>query len=163
MDLLQDETKFSLIKEDPYKISLRLEDKVNRILRNLKENNSIDEATYTNLYTSGSSPGYGLPKVHKDNLPLRPIVSTYNTHNYNLCNRVERNRHFSWICLALWYFYGAICYIEAQARIWNYIDVQRFLKAIIKCKKWEKNRSNLIFFADIWKLKNNEILALMHM
>ena len=27
---------------------------------------------------------YGLAKTHKANIPLRPIVSTYKTHNFNL-------------------------------------------------------------------------------
>ena len=27
---------------------------------------------------------YGLPKIHKANLPLRPIVSFVNSHTYNL-------------------------------------------------------------------------------
>ncbi|XP_066944595.1 uncharacterized protein [Macrobrachium rosenbergii] len=35
---------------------------------------------------SGSSYGimYGLPKIHKDNIPLRPILSSINTPNYKL-------------------------------------------------------------------------------
>ncbi|XP_063590260.1 uncharacterized protein LOC134767143 [Penaeus indicus] len=37
------------------------------------------------LSTSRSQPGllYGLPKVHKPNVPLRPTVSSFGTFNYN--------------------------------------------------------------------------------
>lgn len=46
---------------------------------------SIGESTYNFLSTSGFQPGmlYGLPKVHKPNIPLRPIISSIGTFNYN--------------------------------------------------------------------------------
>ena len=38
---------------------------------------------------------YGLTKVHKDNLPVRPIISNIGTYNYNLAKYLsevlERN------------------------------------------------------------------------
>ncbi|XP_069976576.1 uncharacterized protein [Penaeus vannamei] len=63
---------------------LKLEDKLNRLLRPIKE--TINGATYNSILASGSRPGclYGLPKVHKTGTPLRPIVSSINTFNYNL-------------------------------------------------------------------------------
>ena len=35
---------------------------------------------------SGSRAGvlYGLPKIHKDGIPIRPIISAVNTYNYEL-------------------------------------------------------------------------------
>ncbi|XP_070000276.1 uncharacterized protein [Penaeus vannamei] len=62
---------------------LYLEDKLKRLLRTIKS--SIDASTYNFLSTSGSKPGllYGLPKVHKPNIPLRPIISSIGTFNYN--------------------------------------------------------------------------------
>ena len=43
-------------------------------------------ATYKELYVSGSNLGilYGLPKVHKENYPMRPILSACNTPGYGL-------------------------------------------------------------------------------
>ena len=37
------------------------------------------------MYTSGTKPGilYGLPKVHKRDVPLRPILSSIGTAGYN--------------------------------------------------------------------------------
>ena len=46
---------------------------------------------YTTLIPSGSKPGklYGLAKVHKDNTPLRPIVSMVGTPEYKLAKYLD--------------------------------------------------------------------------
>ena len=68
------------------KHTLNLEDKANRLIKKLKENNCISEREYKSLYVVGSSPGvmYGLPKIHKENNPMRPVVSSINTPFYKL-------------------------------------------------------------------------------
>ena len=40
---------------------------------------------YAALILSGSKPGklYGLARVHKDNTPLKPVVSTVGTPEYS--------------------------------------------------------------------------------
>ena len=40
------------------------------------------------MFASGSLPGvlYGLPKIHKLNCPIRPILSAIGTFNYNCAN-----------------------------------------------------------------------------
>ena len=83
-EILQDITKFKLLKEDWFKCILRLEDKLNRLLRAIKT--KLTDEVYGWLYASGSTPGvlYGLPKVHKDGCPIRPILSAIGTFNYNL-------------------------------------------------------------------------------
>ena len=45
---------------------------------------------YKPCYPSGSRLGflYGLPKVHKDDLPLRPILSACSTYNFNLSKAI---------------------------------------------------------------------------
>lgn len=60
------------------------ENKLNRILRPLKE--TINEATYNSNLAVGSrlSCLYGFPKIHKIGTSLGPIVSSINTFNYNL-------------------------------------------------------------------------------
>ena len=84
--ILQDSEKFSNITCDAYSYILRHEDKVNRLLRKLQKEGAINEYTFHSLYSSGSQPGimYGLPKVHKPEVPLRPILSAIGTHNYNI-------------------------------------------------------------------------------
>ena len=52
----------------------------------MKRAGKITDSIYRHLYASGSSPGilYGLPKIHKPDVPLRPILAAYNTAMYNL-------------------------------------------------------------------------------
>ncbi len=82
--ILNDKTKFKVIKADWLKRIISLEDKLNRILRTLK--NKLTDVTYNYLFTSGSTPGilYSLPKVHYEGYPIRPILTAINTFNYNL-------------------------------------------------------------------------------
>ena len=85
--ILNDKSKFKQIQHiDPLQLILRCEDKINRFLRQLKTSKTITPITYSTLSTSGSTPGiiYGLPKTHKPNHPLRPILSACNTPNYNI-------------------------------------------------------------------------------
>ena len=60
------------------------ENKLNRILRKLLKQGHITREIYDDLFVSGSRPGffYGLPKIHKPNAPLRPIISGVGTFCY---------------------------------------------------------------------------------
>ena len=82
--VLSDQTKFTEIGQPEFSIIFRLEDKINRTVKQFKDEGMIDELTYQSLYSSGSSYGilYGLPKVHKENVPLRPILAAYNAPNF---------------------------------------------------------------------------------
>ena len=46
---------------------------------------------YAKLIPSGSKPGklYGQAKVHKSNVPLRPVVSMVDTPEYNLAKYLD--------------------------------------------------------------------------
>jgi hypothetical protein len=83
-NILSDRSKFIVLKEDCYKITRSLEEKLNRILRPLKD--SLGNTVYNNIRACGSAIGtmYGLCKIHKAGNPLRPIVSSVNTFNYKL-------------------------------------------------------------------------------
>ena len=83
-EILQDATKFRSLSEDWFKCVLRLEDRLNRFLRTVKT--KLGDNVYNWLFASGSTPGilYGLPKVHKEGCPIRPILSAIGTFNYNL-------------------------------------------------------------------------------
>ena len=52
----------------------------------MKKEKIIDDPLYQQLYPSGSRPGvlYGLPKVHKKGVPMRPILSSIGTCGYNI-------------------------------------------------------------------------------
>ena len=86
-NILSDATNFeNHPHDDPITKTLRIEDKINRNLKKLKENGIITESEYRQLFATGTSPGvmYGLPKIHKENIPVRPILSSTNTPNYKL-------------------------------------------------------------------------------
>ena len=82
--ILDDRSKFKEINTDAPTHLLKMEDKLNRLLRSIKT--SIGEAVYNTLTISGSVAGYlyGLPKIHKEGNPLRPIISAIGTFNYKL-------------------------------------------------------------------------------
>ena len=88
--ILNDRQTFVPLSTDTYLALVRSEDKLNTFLRTLKSDGKISEATYHRLFTSGSKPGimYGLPKVHKEGVPLRPILSARGTHTYNLAKHL---------------------------------------------------------------------------
>ena len=85
--ILSDGSKFKKITEkDPFRETIAHEDRINRFLNKLKDNSIISSQQYDNLYASGSAPGtlYGLPKVHKPDLPIRPILAAYKTASYKV-------------------------------------------------------------------------------
>ena len=83
-NILSDVSRFKLLKVDVSSHILKLEDKLNRLLRSIKD--TIGDNIYNELHASGSRPGflYGLPKIHKPGNPIRPIISTIGTFTYNL-------------------------------------------------------------------------------
>ena len=58
------------------------EERVTSALKNLKENNKINESLYEELKPVGSQPprSYGLAKVHKRDTPVRPVLSMHGAH-----------------------------------------------------------------------------------
>ena len=84
--ILSDQSKFQYIGSPSFQPIFKVEDRINRFLKSLKDRSIINEYQYSELYSSGSSYGvlYGLPKVHKDGIPLRPILASYNTPSYKL-------------------------------------------------------------------------------
>ena len=52
---------------------------------------SMDSQLYSKSYPSGSSPGklYGMCKVHKENYPMRPVVSMIGTPQYGLAKVLD--------------------------------------------------------------------------
>ena len=76
-NILTDQSKFRKLSHDIYHYTIKIEDKINRFLRKIKDLNIIDYRTFNELFVSGSSTGiiYGLPKIHKQNVPLIPLTS----------------------------------------------------------------------------------------
>ena len=87
-NIINDNSKFKSLDHNP---TLSREGKLQRLLRKLKKQGSLDDSTYRNIFPKGSQPArfYGLPKLHKQRQhhqkpPLRPFVSSINTYNYKL-------------------------------------------------------------------------------
>ena len=89
--LLQDNSAYQYLSKDT---SPTIRKELIKILQDYKNNNFISETVYTQLRLHGSnSPAarfYGLPKIHKDNMPMHPIVSACGTATYNIANFITK-------------------------------------------------------------------------
>ena len=65
------------------KLSISLENKIYRFITEIKRTLEYNKVTTSSLHTTGSHPGilYGVPKIHKTSVPMRPILSCIGTHN----------------------------------------------------------------------------------
>ena len=89
--LLQDNSFHQHLSKDT---SPTIHKKLIKILQDYKNNNFISETEYTQLRPHGSnSPAarfYGLPKIHKNNMPMHPIVSACGTATYNTAKFITK-------------------------------------------------------------------------
>ena len=83
LTLLGDEALYQYLKHDPTPL---LERKMNKELSSLNWTGMLPDTDYEKLWISvGVTPRiYGLPKVHKPQVPLRPIVSFVTSPTYQL-------------------------------------------------------------------------------
>lgn len=82
-ELLVDDITYKPLNKDPTSSTQRTH---NNLIKHIKESNEMDEITARKLTVYNSVPAklYALPKVHKDNIPMRPIVSSINSTTYEL-------------------------------------------------------------------------------
>lgn len=82
-DLVNDTNVYTLLKGDP---TFTTQKKNNDFISLLKHNDILDEATVKRLtiHNAVTPKFYGLPKIHKVDTPLRPIVSSINSPTYKL-------------------------------------------------------------------------------
>ena len=87
-DLLQ-ESSYKKIADDP---TAKQKNKLISILKNIKADGGLKDELYRRLYPTGAgSPKfYGLPKIHKSGIPLRPIISSIGTVTYNTAKELAR-------------------------------------------------------------------------
>ena len=91
MLLLSDGQEYKKLRKDP---SPSLERRMNELLLSLKRSGAIRSTLYYHLRSSaGKVPLlYGLPKIHKPAVPLRPIVSFVNSPTYQLSKHLVNIR-----------------------------------------------------------------------
>ena len=88
-ELLEDTNTYRTIQTDP---TSRLKNKLVNILKKIKAETGMQENTYRKMYPTGVSPQkfYWLPKIHKKNIPLRPIVSSIGSVSYGVAKELAR-------------------------------------------------------------------------
>ena len=81
--MLKDESTYCPLEKDP---TSALERRMNSTLMKLKQSGHLPDRVYACLRSSaGKTPLlYGLPQVHKPDVPLRPIVSFVSSPTYGL-------------------------------------------------------------------------------
>ena len=86
--VLQD-GKYQTLRRDP---TVKVENRIASTLKSLRNNGHIDDKLCDYLmprYTT-SPQMYGLPKIHKEDIPMRPIVSTINSPSYKVAKELTR-------------------------------------------------------------------------
>ena len=81
--MLADAQTYELLTKDPTEDK---KNKLKKLLRPLLDKGQIDKKTYNHLIPTASiTPRiYGTPKIHKPDIPLRPIVDSIGSVTYNL-------------------------------------------------------------------------------
>ena len=80
---------YKILKTDP---TNKYKNKLIALLKSIKAEDGIDDNTYRRLYPTGTVPSkyYGLPKVHKSGMPLRPVISSIGSVTHSTANELAR-------------------------------------------------------------------------
>ena len=80
---LLNQNTYRSIAKDP---TNSIKNKLINILKKVKNQMGLDSNTYKSMYPTGFVPPkfYGLPKIHKPDTPLRPIVSSCGSVTYGV-------------------------------------------------------------------------------
>ena len=86
---LLNQPTYKTISSDP---TTKYKNKLISLLKAIKTEGGMNEALYKRLYPTGvGSPKFcGLPKIHKDGIPLRPIVSSIGAVSYETSKEMAR-------------------------------------------------------------------------
>ena len=89
MEKILNDDKYRPLRRDS---TLAIEKKVTNSLKLLHSDRHISDKLLDRLTPRYSDPPqmYGLPKVHKENIPMRPIVSTIGSPTYRLAKELAR-------------------------------------------------------------------------
>ncbi|XP_046869398.1 uncharacterized protein LOC124462049 [Drosophila willistoni] len=87
MDILSDLNTYRILRKDP---TTRLQTKNNNLVDKLHKMGVISKIEKNRMTTTTAiSPRiYGLPKIHKEGTPLRPICSSIGSPSYGLCKYI---------------------------------------------------------------------------
>ena len=95
-ELQEDKKTYKEISTDP---TNKLKTKLISLLKKIKADGGISEQLYKKMYPTGAvAPKfYRLPKIHKREIPLRPIVSSRGSINCEVAKETSKNfKTISW-------------------------------------------------------------------
>ena len=83
------QSTYRTISSDP---TTKYKNKLVNFLKSIKAEGEMDDTLYKRLYPTGAgSPKfYGLPKIHKEGIPLRPIVSSIGAVSYETSKELAK-------------------------------------------------------------------------
>ena len=86
---LLNQSTYRSIAKDPTR---SIKNKLNNILKRVKNQTGLDSNTYKSMYPTGcvQPKFYGLPKIHKPDTPLRPIVSSCGSVTYGVAKELAK-------------------------------------------------------------------------
>ena len=86
---LLSQNTYRSIQQDP---TNTIKNKLINILKRVKSQTGLNNQTYNALYPTGCVPTkfYGLPKSHKPDTPLRPIVSSCGSVTYGVAKELAK-------------------------------------------------------------------------
>ena len=86
---LLNQNTYKSIAKDP---TNSIKNKLINILKRVKTKTGLDSNTYKSMYPTGCVPPtfYGLPKIHKPDTPLRPIVSICGSVTYGVAKELAK-------------------------------------------------------------------------
>ena len=84
---LLNQNTYKVISKDPTNMI-----KILNILKGIKTKTELGINTYKSMYPTGYVPPkfYGLPKIHKPDTPLRPIVSSCGSVTYGVAKELAK-------------------------------------------------------------------------
>ena len=86
---LLNQNTYKVISKDP---TNTIKNKLINILKGIKTKTGLGSNTYKSMYPTGCVPPkfYGLPKIHKPDTPLRPIVSSCGYVTYGVAKELAK-------------------------------------------------------------------------
>ena len=86
---LLNQNTYKIITKDP---TNSIKNKLINILKTIKTKSGLGTSTYKSMYPTGCVPSkfYGLPKIHKPDTPLRPIVSSCGSVTYGVAKELAK-------------------------------------------------------------------------
>ena len=86
---LLNQSTYSSITKDP---TSSIKNKLINTLKRVKNQTGLDSNTYKSMYPTDCVPlrFYGLPKIHKPDTPLRPIVSSHGSVTYGVAKELAK-------------------------------------------------------------------------